>query len=184
MMDTKKIEQSVKMFLEAIGEDITREGLIETPNRIARMYEELLQGNNEDASQHLSKTFKVESGELVLEKDITFSSMCEHHLMPFFGKVHIAYIPDGKVVGLSKLARTVDTFAKRLQLQEKMTSEITDAVFDCLTPKGVMVVIEAEHTCMTSRGIKKMGSKTITYAARGEAMNGQKKSEVLSLIKN
>lgn len=183
MIDTTKVEQAVKMFLEAIGEDTSREGLIDTPNRIARMYEELLSGYKESAREHLDKTFKVDSGELVLEKDIAFSSMCEHHLMPFFGKVHIAYIPDGKVVGLSKLARTVEVFAKRLQLQEKMTSEIADAVMEYLAPKGVMVVVEGEHTCMTTRGIKKVGSKTITYSTRGDAITEEKKAEVLSLIR-
>ncbi|HKL94200.1 MAG TPA: GTP cyclohydrolase I FolE [Clostridia bacterium] len=182
-MDTTKVEQAVKMFLEAIGEDTSREGLIDTPNRIARMYEELLSGYKESAREHLDKTFKVDGGELVVEKDIAFSSMCEHHLMPFFGKVHIAYIPSGQVVGLSKLARTVEVFAKRLQLQEKMTSEIADAVMEYLAPKGVMVVVEGEHTCMTTRGIKKVGSKTITYCTRGDAITEQKKAEILALIK-
>ena len=168
MINKEKIEKAIEMLLEAIGENPEREGLKETPNRVARAYEELLSGYEQSASEHLSKTFDSPSGELVLEKDIAFSSTCEHHLMPFFGKVHIAYIPDGKVVGLSKLARVVDVYARRLQLQERMNAEIADAIFDVLSPKGVFVVVEGEHTCMTARGVKKFGSKTVTSATRGE----------------
>lgn len=182
MIDRKKAEEAVKMFLEAIGENPQREGLVETPARIVRMYGELLSGKTENPAEHLSKTFTVENGEIVLEKDISFSSMCEHHLMPFFGKVHIAYIPNGKVVGLSKLARVVDAFAKRLQIQEKMTSEIADSIMKHLAPKGVMVVVEGEHTCMTTRGIKKVGSKTITYSTRGD-ITQERKAEIISFIK-
>ncbi len=167
MFDHEKIETAVRLLLEGIGEDVNREGLIETPDRIARMYEEICGGMKEDAGVHLSKTFTVNSSEMVLEKDITFYSMCEHHLMPFYGKAHIAYIPDGKVVGLSKLARTVEVFARRLQLQEQLTGQIADALMEHMAPKGAMVMIEAEHMCMTMRGIKKPGSQTMTVARRG-----------------
>ena len=167
MIDQKKIEEAVKLFLEGIGEDVSREGLKDTPGRIARMYEELYGGMEEDASVHLSKTFSVDSSEMVIEKDITFYSTCEHHILPFYGKAHIAYIPDGKVVGLSKLARTVEVFARRLQLQEQLTGQIADALMEFMQPKGALVMIEAEHMCMTMRGIKKPGSRTITLARRG-----------------
>lgn len=167
MIDQKKIEEAVRLFLEGIGEDVSREGLKETPGRIARMCEELYGGMEEDASVHLSKTFSVDSSEMVIEKDITFYSTCEHHILPFYGKVHIAYIPDRKVVGLSKLARTVEVFARRLQLQEQLTGQIADALMKFMQPKGALVMIEAEHMCMTMRGIKKPGSRTITLARRG-----------------
>lgn len=167
MIDHKKIEQAVRLFLEGIGEDTGREGLRDTPDRIARMCEELFGGMEEDASVHLSRTFTVENSEMVMEKDITFHSACEHHILPFFGKVHIAYIPNGKVVGLSKLARTVEVYARRLQLQEQLTAQIADALMKYMEPKGAMVMIEAEHMCMTMRGIKKPGSKTVTVARRG-----------------
>ena len=167
MIDQKKIEEAVKLFLEGIGEDISREGLKDTPGRIARMCEELYGGMEEDASVHLSKTFSVDSSEMVIEKDITFYSTCEHHILPFYGKAHIAYIPDGKVVGLSKLARTVEVFARRLQLQEQLTGQIADALMESMQPKGALVMIEAEHMCMTMRGIKKPGSRTIPLARRG-----------------
>lgn len=167
MVDKAKIEAAVKLLLEGIGEDVNREGLRETPDRIARMYEEIFAGMEEDAALHLGKTFSVEGHEMVVEKDIVFYSTCEHHLMPFYGKAHVAYIPDGKVVGLSKLARTVEVYAKRLQIQEQMTGQIADAIQKYLKPQGVMVVVEAEHMCMTMRGVKKPGSKTVTMAARG-----------------
>lgn len=167
MMDKTKLEQAVKDLLSALGEDTAREGLVDTPSRVARMYEEILAGYNDDPAVHLSRTFVEEGSDVVIEKDIDFSSTCEHHLMPFFGKVHIAYIPDGKVVGLSKLARVVDVYAKRLQLQERMNNQIADAIMEHLSPKGVAVVVEGEHTCMTARGVKKVGSKTVTYAVRG-----------------
>lgn len=167
MINQEKIKEAVKLLLEGIGEDREREGLKETPDRIARMYEELCGGMEEDAGAILSKTFHTEKTEMVLEKDIVFYSMCEHHMLPFFGKVHIAYIPDGKIVGLSKLARCVEVYAKRLQIQERMTEEIAEAVMEHLAPKGVMVMVEAEHMCMTMRGIKKPGSRTVTYAAKG-----------------
>lgn len=167
MVNKEKVREGVKLILEAIGEDVNREGLVETPDRIARMYEEIFSGINKEAKEHLQKTFKVDSDDLVLEKDITFYSMCEHHLVPFYGKVHIAYIPNGRVAGLSKLARTVEVYAKKPQLQERLTKEIADAIMKYLDAKGVMVVIEAEHMCMTMRGVKKPGSKTITSAVRG-----------------
>lgn len=167
MIDRNKVEQAVRMLLEGMGEDPDREGLIETPQRIARMYEEIYGGMEEDASEHLKKTFHVENNEMVVEKDITFYSTCEHHLLPFYGKAHIAYIPDGKVVGLSKLARTVEVYAKRLQLQEQLTAQVADALMASLAPKGVMVMVEAEHLCMTMRGIKKPGSQTVTMVKRG-----------------
>ncbi|MDE6388579.1 MAG: GTP cyclohydrolase I FolE [Lachnospiraceae bacterium] len=167
MVDQKKIEEAVRLLLEGIGEDVTREGLIDTPNRIARMYEEIYKGMDEDASLHLSKTFAVDSNEIVIEKDITFYSTCEHHMLPFYGKAHIAYLPDGRVVGLSKLARTVEVFAKRLQIQEQMTTQIAEAIMGHLKPQGVMVMVEAEHMCMTMRGVAKPGSQTVTMAARG-----------------
>lgn len=167
MVNREKIEEAIRLLLEGIGEDADREGLQETPGRVARMYEELLAGMEADADAHLSKTFGADNNEMVIEKDITFYSTCEHHLMPFFGKVHIAYIPDGQVVGLSKLARTVEVFAARLQIQERMTVQIADAIMDSLKPKGVIVMAQAEHMCMTMRGVEKPGSKTVTVASRG-----------------
>lgn len=167
MINQKKIEQAVKLFLEGIGEDADREGLRETPGRIARMCEELYGGMEDDAAAHLAKTFTVDSSEMVIERDITFYSTCEHHILPFYGKAHIAYIPDGKVAGLSKLARTVEVYARRLQLQEQLTGQIADALMEYMQPKGALVMIEAEHMCMTMRGIKKPGSKTVTLARRG-----------------
>lgn len=166
-MDQQKIQDGVRLILEGIGEDVNREGLKETPERIGRMYEEICGGMTEDAAAHLQKTFSVSDSGMVMEKDIVFYSMCEHHMLPFYGKAHIAYIPDGRVVGLSKLARTVEVFAKRLQIQEQMTAQIADAIMEHLAPKGAMVVVEAEHMCMTMRGVKKPGSLTETIAVRG-----------------
>lgn len=171
MVDKKKIEEAIKLLLEGIGEDVNREGLRETPNRIARMYEEIFAGMDESAEVHLAKTFSSNGSEMVIEKDITFYSTCEHHLMPFYGKTHVAYIPDGKVVGLSKLARCVEVYARRPQIQEQMTAQIADAIMNSLSAKGVMVMVEAEHMCMTMRGVKKPGSKTVTLATRGEFEN-------------
>ncbi len=167
MIDQEKVKEAVRLLLKGIGEDTGREGLIETPDRIARMYGEICGGMEMDVKEILSKTFVTEKTEMVLEKDIVFYSMCEHHMLPFFGKVHIAYIPDGRIVGLSKLARCVEVYAKRLQLQERMTEQIAESVMEHLSPKGVMVLTEAEHMCMTMRGIKKPGSKTVTYAVKG-----------------
>lgn len=168
MIDKSKVEQAIELLLEGIGEDVNREGLIETPQRIAAMYEEIYGGMDMDPAEILKKRFKVTGSEIVIEKNITFYSTCEHHLLPFYGQVHIAYIPDGEVVGLSKLARLVEVYAKRPQIQEQMTAQIADALMDNLHPKGVMVMAEAEHMCMTMRGIKKPGSKTQTIATRGE----------------
>lgn len=167
MIDQEKIKQAVRLLLEGIGEDPSREGLAETPDRITRMYEEIYGGLEENAEVHLSKTFSVEHSEMVVEKEITFYSTCEHHLLPFYGKVHIAYIPNGRVVGLSKLARTVEVYARRPQIQEQLTGQIADALEKYLNPQGVMVMVEAEHMCMTMRGIKKPGSQTVTIAKRG-----------------
>ncbi|HIZ74848.1 MAG TPA: GTP cyclohydrolase I FolE [Candidatus Mediterraneibacter stercoravium] len=167
MTDQEKIRQAVRLFLEGIGEDPEREGLKDTPDRIARMCSELYGGMDEDAGMHLARTFSADNSEMVLEKDITFYSMCEHHALPFYGKAHIAYIPDGKVVGLSKLARTVEVFARRLQIQEQLTGQIADALMEYMKPRGAIVMLEAEHMCMTMRGIKKPGSQTVTLAKRG-----------------
>ena len=167
MVDQTKIKDAVRLLLEGIGEDVTREGLRETPDRIARMYGEIFAGMDEDAGEHLTKTFTVASNEIVLLKNIIFYSTCEHHLMPFYGKAHIAYLPDGKVVGLSKLARTVEAFARRPQIQEQMTIQIVEAVMEYLKPQGAMVMLEAEHMCMTMRGVEKPGSRTMTVASRG-----------------
>lgn len=167
VMDKDKIKEGVRLILEGIGEDINREGLLETPDRIAKMYEELAAGYTDSAAEHLAKRFHVEVNDMVLEKDIHFYSFCEHHMLPFYGNAAIAYIPNGEVVGLSKIARTVEVFAKRFQLQERMAAQIADAFMEELKPKGVMVLIEAEHMCMTMRGIKKPGAKTVTVVARG-----------------
>lgn len=167
MVDREKVKEGVRLILEGIGEDVGREGLLETPDRIARMYEEIFAGMELDAKEPLSRVFAASGSDMVIEKDITFYSMCEHHFMPFYGKAHIAYVPTDKVVGLSKLARTVEVYAQRPQIQEQMTAQIADALMEHLAPKGAIVMIEAEHMCMTMRGVKKPGSKTVTYAARG-----------------
>lgn len=166
-LDKYKIEQAVRLFLEGIGENPDREGLIDTPSRVSNMCEELFAGLNTSAESHLSKTFTADTSGLVVEKDITFYSLCEHHLLPFYGKVHIGYVPDGKVVGLSKLARTVEVYARRAQIQEQLTTQIAEAVMEYLNPKGVAVMIEAEHMCMSMRGIKKPGSVTVSLECRG-----------------
>ena len=167
IVDKDKIMEGVKLILEGIGEDVNREGLIETPERVARMYEELAAGYTDDASVHLEKRFTADSNDIVLEKDIHFYSMCEHHMLPFYGTAAIAYVPDGEVCGLSKIARTLEVYARRLQLQEQLTAQVADAFMKELHPKGVMVMIEAEHMCMTMRGIKKPGTKTVTTVSRG-----------------
>ena len=167
MMDYNKIKAGVRLILEGIGEDVEREGLLETPDRIARMCGEIYGGLYEDPAKHLQKQFTAANDGMVVETDITFYSTCEHHLLPFYGKAHIGYIPDGRVAGLSKLARTVDVFARRPQIQENMTAQIAQALAEHLKPKGVIVMVEAEHTCMTMRGIKKPGSKTVTLTALG-----------------
>lgn len=183
MMDYEKIKAGVRMILEGIGEDANREGLLETPDRIARMYAEIYGGMYEDPSVHLKKQFTVDRNDMVVEKDITFYSTCEHHLLPFYGKAHIGYLPNGKVVGLSKLARTVDVFARRPQIQERMTSQIAEALEEHLNPQGVIVMLEAEHMCMTMRGIKKPGSKTVTLVTTGVFQdNPELQNRFLALI--
>ncbi len=167
MIDKEKIRQAVALLLEGMGEDCNREGLKETPDRIARMYEEIFAGMEQSPKEALSKTFEVQDGGMVLEKDIVFYSTCEHHLLPFYGKAHIAYLPDGKVVGLSKLARTVEVYARRPQIQEQLTTQIAEALMKYLEPKGVIVMLEAEHMCMTMRGVKKPGAQTVTFVTRG-----------------
>ena len=184
-MDKDKIKRAVRDILEAIGEDPDREGLLETPDRIARMYEEIYSGLKEDPKKHLEIFFQDEKHEeLVLVKDIPFYSTCEHHMVPFFGKAHIAYIPKGgKLTGLSKLARVVDSVSRRPQLQERITKTIAEALMEVLEPFGVVVVVEAEHMCMTMRGVKKAGSKTITSAVRGIfETDASARAEVMSLI--
>ena len=172
-MDKEKIMEGVRLILDGIGEDINREGLLETPDRIARMYEELAAGYTDDAAKHLAKRFHVDNNDMVVEKDIHFYSFCEHHMLPFYGTAAIAYIPDGEVVGLSKMARTVEVYAKRFQLQERLSAQIADAFMQELNPKGVMVLIEAEHMCMKRRGIKKPGTKTVTAVTRGVFDNNE-----------
>jgi len=184
MVNEEKVKEAVKLLLEGIGEDPEREGLKDTPDRIARMYTELMAGYDDSPSNHLSRTFQAENNEMVLEKDIVFYSMCEHHMMPFFGKAHIAYIPNGKVVGLSKLARCVETYARRLQIQEKMTAQIADALMEELKPQGVMIVVEAEHLCMTARGVKKPGSKTVTVVTRGEFAENERLQDLFFKLLN
>lgn len=184
-MDREKIERAVRDILEAIGENPEREGLRDTPARIARMYEEIFSGLNENPEAHLKVYFQEEQHEeLVLVKDIPFYSTCEHHLVPFFGKAHVAYLPKGgRLTGLSKLARVVEIVAKRPQLQERITADVADIIMDNLNPYGVVVVVEAEHMCMTMRGVKKPGSKTVTSAVRGIFKKDvAARAEVMSLI--
>lgn len=168
-VDKDKIRNAVRDILEAIGEDPDREGLIDTPDRVARMYEEIFSGLHEDPRDHLKVVFQDEEHEeLVIVKDIPFYSSCEHHIVPFYGKAHIAYLPkDGRLTGLSKLARLIETLAKRPQLQERITKDAADIIMEELSPHGVIVIIEAEHMCMTMRGIKKPGTKTVTVVTRG-----------------
>ncbi|MDR3540008.1 MAG: GTP cyclohydrolase I FolE [Desulfosporosinus sp.] len=184
-MDLEKIEKAVYMILEAIGEDPSREGLRDTPQRVARMYAEVFSGLDQDPSQHFKVQFtEEEHEEMVIVKDIPVYSMCEHHLVPFYGKAHVAYIPrKGKITGLSKFARVVEGFAHRPQLQERLTSQIANAIMGELDPLGVVVVIEAEHMCMTMRGVKKAGSQTLTSAVRGVfKTNDSTRSEAFSMI--
>ena len=168
-VDLARIEKAVREILIGIGEDPDRDGLRDTPTRVARMYAETCGGLHDDATHHLTVTFDEEHDEMIMVRDIPIYSLCEHHLVPFFGDAHIAYIPneDGRITGLSKLARLVDGYARRLQVQERMTTEIADAIDEALTPRGVLVVIEAEHLCMSMRGVKKPGTITVTSAVRG-----------------
>lgn len=184
-IDTKRIEKAVTEILLAVGEDIEREGLVKTPVRVAKMYAELLAGMRVDPTEHLGSVFSEKYDEIVLLRDIPFYSICEHHLMPFIGTAHIAYLPSGMVLGVSKLARIVDDFARRLQLQERLTEQIADFMMKSLKPQGVAVVLEASHSCMTIRGIKKPGSVMVTSALRGTfKRDPRSRSEVLSLIQN
>ncbi|KUP06580.1 GTP cyclohydrolase [Bacillus coahuilensis p1.1.43] len=185
-VNREQIEQAVRLIIEAVGEDPNREGLVDTPKRVAKMYEEVFSGLNEDPKEHFETVFSEEHEELVLVKDIPFYSMCEHHLVPFFGKAHVAYIPkDGRVTGLSKLARAVEVIAKRPQLQERITATVADSIMEKLLPHGAMVMVEAEHMCMTMRGVKKPGASTITTAVRGVfADDPTKRAEIFALIKN
>lgn len=184
-MDKERIQNAVREILIAVGEDPDREGLLETPKRVANMYEEIFAGLTEDPKQHIKFFNEQSNDEMVIVKDIPFYSMCEHHLLPFFGKAHIGYIPsDNKIIGLSKLARIVDNFAKKPQVQERLTSDIADFLNDNLQPKGVAVIMEAEHMCMTMRGARAAGSKTQTSALRGIMRTDAKtRAEVLSLFK-
>ncbi len=169
MIDKSRIEKAVREILEAIGEDPDREGLLRTPERVADMYGEIFRGLGEDPSEHLSVTFAADHDEMIMVKDIPLYSVCEHHLAPFVGKAHVAYIPNanGDITGLSKLPRLVDTYARRLQVQERLTSQIADELDHKLGPRGVLVVVEAEHLCMSMRGVQKPGTTTVTSAVRG-----------------
>ena len=182
-VDTERIEKAVKEILLAIGEDTNREGLKRTPERVGKMYAELLAGMRENPKDHLRSVFTENYDEIVLLRDIPFYSICEHHLMPFIGSAHVAYLPTGMVLGVSKLARIVDCFARRLQTQERLTYQIADFIMDSLHPQGVAVVLEASHSCTTIRGIKKPGSTMVTSALRGIFKKDPRtRSEVLSLM--
>jgi GTP cyclohydrolase I len=185
MINQKRIEKAIREILIAIGEDISREGLKETPQRVARMYADLFSGLHKDPSKELTIFKQGEHEEMIMVKDIPFYSICEHHLVPFAGKAHVVYIPTkGKITGLSKLIRVVDAFAKRPQVQERLTSDIADCLMKNLKPRGVLVIIEAEHLCMSMRGVKKPGTVAVTSAVRGVFQKDAKaRSEALSLIK-
>ena len=184
-VDADRAAAAVRELLIAIGEDPDRDGLQATPGRVARMFAEVIAGTGEDPSRHLTTTFEADHDEIVLVRDIPFSSMCEHHLLPFIGRAHVGYIPgpDGRITGLSKLARLVDGFARRLQVQERLTSQIANAVQQVLDPAGVIVVLEAEHLCMSIRGVAKPGATTVTSAIRGHFRDDPRgRAEALSLI--
>jgi GTP cyclohydrolase I len=182
-VDLPKIERAVRDILDAVGEDPDREGLLKTPNRVARAYAELMAGLKEDPRSHLKTVFNERYDEVVLLRDIEFHSLCEHHLLPFTGRAHVAYLPDGKVVGLSKLARLVEGYARRPQVQERLTTQIADALMEELNPIGAACVIEATHTCMTIRGAKKPGSTMVTSALRGIFKeNPSSRAEILTLM--
>jgi GTP cyclohydrolase IA len=182
--DQARAEAAVRELLYAVGEDPDREGLVETPARVARAYAELLSGMRRGAEDVLTTTFDLGHDEMILVRDIEVWSMCEHHLVPFIGAAHVGYIPNqnGRITGLSKLARLVDVYARRLQVQERLTSQIAEALMDILEARGAIVVIEAEHLCMTMRGVRKPGSKTVTSAVRGSMHNAATRSEAMSLI--
>lgn len=182
-IDLAKIEKAVGEILIAVGEDTSREGLLGTPKRVAKMYAELLAGAQSDPKEHLKTVFCEDYDEVVLLKDIPFYSICEHHMMPFIGKAHVAYLPDGQILGVSKLARVLDCFARRLQVQERLTVQVADFLMKNLKPKGVAVVIEAAHSCMTIRGARKPGATMVTSALRGIFIRDSKsRSEVLGLM--
>jgi GTP cyclohydrolase IA len=184
-VDIERLEQAVREILLAIGEDPDRDGLLRTPHRVAEMYAEICSGLHEDPSQHLIVTFEANHDEMVLVRDIALYSLCEHHLAPFHGRAHVAYIPgdDGRITGLSKLARLVDGFAKRPQVQERLTTQIADAIVEVLQPRGAFVMIEAEHLCMSMRGVRKPGTLTLTSAVRGLFKDSAAtRAEVMSLI--
>ncbi len=184
-IDTERIKKSARDILIAVGEDLEREGLKKTPERVARMYKELLSGMHEDPKKHLRTVFKENYDEIVLLREIPFYSICEHHLMPFIGSAHVAYLPSGMVLGVSKLARIVDCFAHRLQTQERLTYQIADFLMSSLKPMGVAVVLEASHSCMTIRGIRKPGSVMVTSALRGIfRKDPRSRNEILSLMHN
>ena len=184
-IDLQRIEKAVNEILLAVGEDVNREGLRGTPARVARMYAELLSGMRTDPKEHVRSVFSEKCDEIVLLRDIPFYSVCEHHMMPFIGTAHIAYLPVGTVIGVSKLARIVDSFAKKLQVQERLTIDIADFIMDNLKPQGVAVLLEASHSCMTIRGIKKPGSVMVTSALRGIFKSDPKsRSEVMTLMHN
>ena len=184
-MDKKKIEKAVRMIMDAIGENPDRKDLLATPRRVAEMYEEIFAGIKQDPKRQLEVVLEQKHDEIILLRGIPVYSMCEHHLLPFAGKAHVAYIPkDGRVTGLSKLARVVDTLSKRPQVQERLTTQIANIIMEKLKPKGCMVVIEAEHMCMTMRGVKKPGTMTVTSVVRGIFQKNEKtRSETLSLIR-
>ena len=186
MANQEKVEQAVYQLLEALGENPEREGLLDTPKRVAKMYAEMFSGLNEDPKDQFTAVFSEVHDEVVLVKDIPFYSMCEHHLVPFYGKAHVAYLPSGdKVTGLSKLARAVEVAARRPQLQERLTVQVATALEEALNPRGVFVMVEAEHMCMTMRGIKKPGSKTITTVAKGlYKEDREERKEILSLMRD
>ena len=184
-MDTAKIEEGVRLILEGVGEDPERDGLLNTPERVARMYEEILAGMNQDPTELFVTKFDEGHQEMVIVHDIPVYSLCEHHMVPFYGLAHVAYIPNssGRVCGISKLARLVDLYARRLQVQERLTSQVADTLVEQMNPQGVLVVIEAEHLCMSMRGVRKPGSKTTTSAVRGLfERNDATRAEALSLI--
>jgi|TARA_B110000116_G_scaffold165194_2_gene142855 GTP cyclohydrolase I len=183
-VDLERISAAVVEILEAIGEDPQRDGLLRTPERVAKMYEEVFAGLQEDPEHHLEVQFEAEHDEMVMVRDIAFYSMCEHHLLPFVGKAHVAYVPGetGKITGLSKLARLVEAYARRPQVQERLTSQVADKLMEVLDPRGALVVIEAEHHCMSMRGVQKPGSLTITSAVRGIFLSDATRAEALQLI--
>lgn len=184
LIDQPRIAAAVREILLAIGEDPDRDGLLDTPKRVAKAYAEFFAGLHQDAGDHLSTTFDIEHDEMVLVKDIPFYSTCEHHLVPFYGTAHIGYIPGkgGKVTGLSKLARLVEVFARRPQVQERLTTQVVDALVEHLNPAGAIVVIECEHMCMSMRGVRKPGAKTVTSAVRGQLRETATRAEAMSLI--